>query len=195
MANVNKPFGLRPIGNLSATGAQKQYAYEIADNQSGAIYQGDLVTVYDGYLVKFAPASHSAAVGVFNGCSYIDPTSGKPTWKNYYPGSVNITAGKIMAEVFDDPAQLFVVQADEDVVQADIGKNADVTASTTGSATTGISAMTLDSSTIANTAALNLKIVGKYDVPGNDLGSNYTVVVVKINEHMYGSAGVAGQGA
>ena len=146
MANVNKPFGLRPIGNLSATGAQKQYAYEIADNQSGAIYQGDLVTVFDGYLVKFAPATHSAAVGVFNGCSYTDPTTGKPTWKNYYPGSVNITSGKIMAEVFDDPAQLFVVQADEDIVQADMGKNADVTASTTGSTTTGVSAMTLDSS-------------------------------------------------
>ena len=43
MANVNKPFGLRPSGNLSATGAQKQYGYQIADNQSGAIFQGDLV--------------------------------------------------------------------------------------------------------------------------------------------------------
>jgi hypothetical protein len=195
MANVNKPFGLRPIGNLSATGTQKQFAYEIADNQSGAIYQGDLVTVFDGYLVKFAPGSHSAAVGVFNGCSYTDPNTGKPTWKNYYPGSVNITSGKIVADVIDDPNQLFIIQADEDIVQADIGKNADVTASTTGSTTTGVSAMTLDSSTVANTAALNLKIVGKYEAPGNDFGTNYTVVVVKINEHLYGSAGVAGQGA
>jgi hypothetical protein len=33
-----------------------------------------------------------------------------------------------------------------------------------------------------------------YDVPGNALGTN-AVVVVKINEHLYGSAGVAGQGA
>ena len=68
MANTDKAFGLRPNGNLSGTGAQKQYGYEIADNQSGAIYQGDLVTVFDGYLVKFAPATHTAAVGVFNGC-------------------------------------------------------------------------------------------------------------------------------
>lgn len=193
MANIDKAFGLRPMGNLSATGAQAQYGYEIADNQSGAIYQGDLVTIYDGYLVKFAPASHTAAVGVFNGCQYIDPTTGKPTWKNFYPGSVNITAGKIIADVIDDPAQLFLIQADEDIVQADIGKNADVVG-TGGSTTTGVSTMELDSSTIANTAALNLKIVGLYDVPGNALG-NYAVVVVKINEHLYGSAGVAGQGA
>jgi hypothetical protein len=193
MANIDKAFGLRPLGNLSATGAQKQYGYEIADNQSGAIYQGDLVTVYDGYLVKFAPATHTAAVGVFNGCQYIDPTTGKPTWKNYNPGSVNITAGKIIADVIDDPSQLFIIQADEDIVQADIGKNADVVG-TGGSTTTGVSTMELDSSTIANSAALNLKIVGLYNVPGNELG-NYAVVVVKINEHLYGSAGVAGQGA
>lgn len=193
MANIDKAFGLRPMGNLSATGAQAQYGYEIADNQSGAIYQGDLVTIYDGYLVKFLPASHTAAVGVFNGCNYIDPTTGKPTWKNFYPGSVNITSGKIIADVIDDPAQLFLIQADEDIVQADIGKNADVVG-TGGSTTTGVSTMELDSSTIANTAALNLKIVGLYDVPGNALG-NFAVVVVKINEHLYGSAGVAGQGA
>jgi hypothetical protein len=193
MANIDKAFGLRPIGNLSGTGAQKQYGYEIADNQAGAIYQGDLVTVFDGYLVKFAPATHTAAVGVFNGCQYIDPTTGKPTFKNFYPGSVNITAGSIVADVIDDPSQLFLVQADEDIVQADIGKNADVTG-TGGSTTNGVSAMELDSSTVANTAALNLKIVGLWNTPGNALGTN-AVVVVKINEHMYGSAGVAGQGA
>jgi hypothetical protein len=45
MANVDKAFGLRALGNLSATGGQKQYGYEIEDNQSGAIYQGDLVTI------------------------------------------------------------------------------------------------------------------------------------------------------
>lgn len=193
MANIDKAFGLRPMGNLSATGAQAQYGYEIADNQSGAIYQGDLVTVYDGYLVKFLPATHTAAVGVFNGCNYIDPTTGKPTWKNYYPGSVNITSGKIIADVIDDPAQLFLIQVDESVAQTQIGFNADVVG-TGGSTTTGVSTMELDSSTIAKAAALNLKIVGLYDVPGNSFGTN-AVVVVKINEHLYGSAGVAGQGA
>jgi hypothetical protein len=136
MANVDKAFGLRALGNLSATGGQKQYGYEIEDNQSGAIYQGDLVTIYDGYLVKFAPATHTAAVGVFNGVFYTDPTTGKPTWKNYYPGSVNITQGKIIADVIDDPNQLFIIQADEDIVAADVGKNADVVG-TSGSTTTG----------------------------------------------------------
>lgn len=188
MANVDKAFGFRPLGNLSATGAQKQYGYEIADNQSGAIYQGDLVTIVNGYVVKFLPATHAAALGVFNGCFYIDPTSGKPTWKNYYPGSVNITEGKITADVIDDPSQLFIIQADGVVTQANIGKNADVIG-TGGSTTTGVSTMELNTATIADTAALNLKIVGLWNVPGNELGE-FAVLVVKINEHLYGSTGV-----
>jgi hypothetical protein len=193
MANVDKAFGLRALGNLSATGAQAQYGYTIADTQPGAIFQGDLVTIFDGFVVAFDPAVHTAAVGVFNGCNYIDPTTGKPTWKNYYPGSVNITQGTIQADVLDDPSQLFTIQCDEGFVQANIGKNADVVAGS-GNTVTGVSAMELDSSTIAKAAALNLKIVGLYNVPGNDFGTN-AVAVVKINEHLYGSAGVAGQGA
>lgn len=193
MANVDKAFGMRPLGNLSASGSQKQFGYEIADNQAGAIYQGDLVTIYDGYLVQFNPATHTAAVGVFNGCNYIDPTTGKPTWKNYYPGSVNITQGKIIADVLDDPNQLFIIQNDGTSAAANYGKNADVVMGT-GSTTTGVSGMELDTSTIAKTAALNVKIVGLWDVPNNAVGAN-AVVVVKINEHLYGSAGVAGQGA
>ena len=191
MANIDKASGLRPIGNLSATGAQKQYGYEIADNQAGTIFQGDLVALSAGFITKFLPATHTAAVGVFNGCNYIDPTTGKPTWKNYYPGSVNITSGKIIADVIDDPSQLFLIQCDAGFVAADVGKNADVVG-TGGSTTTGVSTMELNSATLATTAALNLKTVGLYNVPGNEYGS-FAVVVVKINEHVYGSAGVAGQ--
>ena len=191
MPNIDKAFGLRPVGNLSATGAQKQYGYEIADNQAGTIFQGDLVALSGGYITRFLPATHTAAVGVFNGCNYIDPTTGKPTWKNYYPGSVNITSGKITADVIDDPSQLFLIQCDAGFVAADVGKNADVIG-TGGSTTTGVSTMELNSGTLANSAALNLKTVGLYNVPGNEFGS-FAVVVVKINEHVYGSTGVAGQ--
>ena len=191
MANVDKAYGLRPLGNLSATGGQKQYGYVIQDNQAGAIFQGDLVTLVAGYLVKYVSGTHATAVGVFNGVNYIDPTTGKPTWKNYYPGSVNITSGQILAEVLDDPNQLYVVQADEDIVQADIGQNSAVT-STAGSTVNGISAMELDSSTITTTNTLVLKIVGLYNAPNNTIGENFAQVVVKINAHQYGSIGVAG---
>jgi len=191
MANNDKAFGLRPLGNLAGTGAQKQYGYEIADNQAGAIFQGDLVTLKDGYILQFNPAAHTAAVGVFNGCFYNDPTTQKPTFINYYPGSINITQGKIVADVLDDPSQMFIIQNDGTSAATDYGLNADVVVGT-GNTVTGLSDIELDTSTIATTAALNLKIIGLWDVPNNEVGAN-AVVVVKINEHLYGSAGVAGQ--
>jgi hypothetical protein len=191
MANNDKAFGLRPLGNLAGTGAQKQYGYEIADNQAGAIFQGDLVVLKDGYILQFDPATHTAAVGVFNGCFYNDPTTQKPTWKNYYPGSINITQGKIVADVLDDPSQMFIIQNDGTSAATNYGLNADIVVGT-GNTTTGLSANELDTSTITTTAALNLKIIGLWDVPNNAVGAN-AVVVVKINEHSYGSAGVAGQ--
>jgi|TARA_R110000824_G_scaffold102504_1_gene243863 hypothetical protein len=191
MANNDKAFGLRPLGNLAGTGGQKQYGYEIADNQAGAIFQGDLVTLKDGYILQFDPSSHTAAVGVFNGVFYNDPTTQKPTWKNYYPGSVNITQGKITADVLDDPSQMFIIQNDGTSAQANYGKNADIVVGT-GNTTTGLSANEVNTGSIATTAALNLKIIGLWDVPNNAIGE-FAVVVVKINEHLYGSAGVAGQ--
>ena len=193
MANVNKPFGLRPVGNLSATGAQKQYGYQIEAGYGTAIYQGDLVVVYDGYIIKYDAATHAAPTGVFNGCQYNDPTrADKPTWKNYYPGNITPNIGQIDCEVLDDPSQLFLIQAAGTITQADIGKNADPTAATAGSNITGVSAGSLG--TPAKTAALTMKIVGLSNQADNSLGQ-YAVVVVKLNQHQYGSVGVAADGA
>jgi hypothetical protein len=193
MANVNKPFGLRPVGNLSATGAQKQYGYQIQAGYATAIYQGDLVVVYDGYIIKYDASTHVAPTGVFNGVQYNDPTrADKPTWKNYYPGSITPNIGPIVCEVLDDPSQLFLIQAAGTITQADIGKNADPTAATTGSNITGVSAGSLG--TPAKTAALTFKIVGLSEQAGNELGQ-YAVLVVKLNQHQYGSNGVQADGA
>ena len=193
MANVNKPFGLRPVGNLSATGAQKQYGYQIQAGYATAIYQGDLVVVYDGYIIKYDASTHVAPTGVFNGVQYNDPTrADKPTWKNYYPGNITPNIGQIVCEVLDDPSQLFLIQAAGTITQADIGKNADPTAATTGSNITGVSAGSLG--TPAKTAALTFKIVGLSEQAGNELGQ-YAVLVVKLNQHQYGSNGVQADGA
>jgi hypothetical protein len=189
MANVDKPFGLRPQGNLSATGAQKQYAYLVAEDYDADIFQGDLVTLVDGYVVKVDPEATDAALGVFNGCFYNDPTTGKPTFSNKFLSGVPYTAD-VQVDVIDDPNQLFSVQANGEVVQANIGKNATVDFGT-GNTTTGASDLTLDAASIEVDAGLHLKIVGLLNTPDNSLGEN-AVLVVKINNHLYGSAGVAG---
>ena len=58
-----------------------------------AIFQGDLVVpTYRWTLNVMMLLASSGAVkpiGVFNGVFYTDPTTSKPTFSNYYPGSIN----------------------------------------------------------------------------------------------------------
>lgn len=188
MANVNKPFGMRPLGNLSATGAQKQYGYLIKEDYGTNIFQGDLVRLVAGYIQRVS-GNTDAAVGVFNGCFYNDPVTGKPTFSNKFIANAAFTVD-IQADIIDDPSQLFLIQADSTAIaQSDIGKNVGV-AYGSGSTTTGQSAMTTTGSP-ANTAGNTLKIVGLYDDPSNVFGA-YAQLVVKINNHSYSSSGVAG---
>ncbi len=106
MANVSEKYGLRPYRKLDGTplvGAQNRYT--IASGYATAIYQGDLVEpLASGNIQKHGANTSDAVVGVFNGCFYTDPTTQKPTWKNYYPGSV--TASDITAFIVDDPELL-----------------------------------------------------------------------------------------
>ena len=188
MANSNNPFGMRPLGNLSATGAQKQYSYLIKEDYNTNIFQGDLVRIVGGYIQRLSGADQTA-VGVFNGLFYNDPVTGKPTWSNKFIPNAAFTED-LQAEIIDDPSQLFVIQADsQDIVQADVGENVGV-AYNTGSVTTGQSAMTTTGAP-ATAQGNTLKIVGLYSEPGNTLGA-YAKLVVKINNHSYGSLGVTG---
>jgi len=187
MANSNNPFGMRPLGNLSATGAQKQYGYLIKEDYGTNLFQGDLVRIVGGY-VQLAVAGE-AAVGVFNGVFYNDPVTGKPTWANKFIANAAYTVD-LQADVIDDPSQLFLIQADNTaIVQADIGENVNITQGS-GNTTTGQSGMTTTGAP-DTTAGKNLKIVGLYNAPGNELGA-YAQLVVKINNHSYSSGGVAG---
>ncbi len=91
MANKDAPFGLRPVrmmGGEPYSGGQSRY--RIASGATTPIYQGDLVTqLTAGVLGRHAATGTVPIVGVFNGCSYTDPTSGEQVFKNYYPGSIS----------------------------------------------------------------------------------------------------------
>jgi hypothetical protein len=87
MSNQLEKFGLRPYRKLDGTplvGAQNRYT--IAAGYATAIYQGDLVKpVAAGNIERHTANTSAAVVGVFNGVFYNDPTTQKPTYKNYYP--------------------------------------------------------------------------------------------------------------
>jgi hypothetical protein len=188
MANVTERFGLRPSRQLNGSPfINAQNRYRVATNNSTNIYQGDVVIPFNSGTVGRAVANTSTpAVGVFNGCFYTDPTTQKPTWKNYLPGST--VASDIVAFVIDAPDTVFEVNANGVFAVADIFKNFSVN-NVTGNTQTGISYVQLD---VANSGTDSTYLVQAIDISGDVLNSDVSVsnanVLVRINNHFYKAA-------
>ena len=182
MANVDGAFGLRPVrqlGSMPFNNAPNEY--RIATGATGPIYQGSLVIMATSGSVIIGTATAVDTVGVFNGCFYTDPTTKKPTWKNYYPGSVSTT--DIVAFIYDDPDMTFEIQCAGTLAITDIGGNAD-TAGVSGSTINGQSSTELAASAGSGTA--QMRIVGLSKDPDNsDVDSANANWYVFFNEHAY----------
>ena len=192
MANQDAAFGLR----LSRSGNGSdligmQNKYRIAANYNTSIFQGDLVTVAtNGTITRVAAGDAALILGVFNGCQYDDPTTGKPVWSNYYPASTNVAG--IEAFVIDAPHAVYEVQADAAMPITDLFGNFDIVDATAGSTASGISNSELDVTTGATTAGLPLKAIDISTDPENgDTATANTNVMVVINNHLF-SAGTTG---
>jgi hypothetical protein len=188
MANVTERFGLRPSRQLNGSPfINAQNRYRVLNTNITTIFQGDLVApTADGTVVRTVANTSATSVGVFNGCFYTDPTTQKPTWKNYLPGST--VASDIVAFVIDAPDTVFEVNANGVFAVADIFKNFSVN-NVTGNTQTGISYVQLD---VANSGTDSTYLLQAIDISGDVLNSDVTVsnanVLVRINNHFYKAA-------
>ena len=191
MANKDAPFGCRPVrmmGGAPYSGGQSRY--RIASGATTPIYQGDLVTqLTAGVLGRHAASGTVPIVGVFNGVSYTDPTSGEQVFKNYYPGS--ISASDIIANIIDDPDVVFEIQGDAAFPVADLFGNFDIVdGSPVGDTSSGISNTEIAVSTGNTTATLPLKALDISQDPDNDdVSSSNTNVLCVIQNHICGQKG------
>lgn len=196
MANQDTSFGLRPIG-LNGAGANTTGVtqYEIATNNTNAIYQySPVIPLSTGFIdiVGAANGGTVPALGVFMGVEYVDSSSKKTVFKNYWPGSNNVSVDTnfpVKALVADNPNQLFMIAADESVTDrataiADIFSNCSLATATSGSTDNGRSTAQLDISTAATTATLFMRIVGlTTDVANLDYDAAGVNFVVRFNFH------------
>ena len=142
MANQSGNFGLRASRMLGGTPFNNsQNRYRILKNYNTAIFQGDLVAASTNGTIVRAAAGTNPVVGVFNGVFYTDPTTQKPTFKNYYPGTVS--ANDIIANIIDDPNVVYEIKADESFPTASLFANFSVVA-TAGDTASGQSREVLD---------------------------------------------------
>jgi len=193
MANQDAAFGLRPIKTVGqqddSTGMS---SYWIDAGDASVMYQGSLVLATAAGYVDIAGAGGALNLGAFWGCFYVDPTTLKPTFKNYYPGSITPPSSKdIEAFVYDSPYQMFEVQsaATGASAQADIFSTCDI-ASNGGSTTNGVSS--LESADSFGAGPAQLKVLGvSRDPANNDITAANVNWRVQICEHLLGS-GTAG---
>lgn len=183
MANIDAAFGLIPVacvGQTDNNGGQSQYP--IGDTQGTAIFTGDPVKYKNDGTVEVATAT-DALLGVARGAFYTDPTTSKPTWSPYIPATTATTDAKVF--VCDDPMQTFIAQQDSvvsNIVAANLNENANLIFNA-GSTTTGVSGVEIDSSSVADTATHQVRLIDFWDVPDNDATLDNSVLVVKINNH------------
>ena len=190
MANQDAPFGFRQVGGLgSRPTSEGTSKYVIASGFADSIYSGDIVefgagtsengtSIAAGYVGTAAETSSSRNVGIFNGCFYEDPTTSKPTWKNYWPAS---TSAEAEAFVYDNPDDLFEAQSEGTIVRATVGSGVEM-AYVAGSTINGRSKEEL-AVTAGSFAFRVLRLSA--DPSNSDIASANANWIVKFNEHIY----------
>ena len=181
MANRSSTgFGLRPIGKVGQNrDAQGLSEYNVATSPT-IIYFNDAVKAVDTGTIAVAAAGDTL-LGSLNGSFYTDPTTQKPTWRNYVP---SVAATDIVAFVSDDPYERFEIRSNNTgaSAQTDVFNNADITY-LAGDSANYVSRSRLNDATLT-TSSRQVQILGSTkDTGDNKITQSHVVWVVRINEH------------
>lgn len=186
MAQSFAPFGLRAIAALGTHGNEVR-AYPLPNGANCPDLGKGSPVKLSGGVITSAGAGGGPLLGVAAGFAWIDPTTKQPQLKNSIPADTS-SAGlydgsdRPTAYVVDNPFALFMIQADASVTAGDLGLNFDVTASGGDvNSVYGTSQYTLDASTRTSAVGTALKLVGLANIPDNNWGDPYPIVVVKLN--------------
>ena len=183
---VAAPYGMVPVNLLGGqVYAGQTRELPIGQNETTAIFYGDVVTLNnDGNITKVTTTATATTIGVFLGCTYVDPNTSQPVYKQYYPGVVNVAG--IQAYVQDDPDQLYKVAVVSTgttigyLTQAAVGKNVSLVQNS-GSTVNGDSRNAVLNTTDTETT-LPIRVVDV--VPETAIAGypgSYTEVIVRFN--------------
>lgn len=179
MSATSAPFGFRPAYN--PIGLERAKPYTIASAYGTAIYKNAPVILNTNGTVVVGTAA-ADILGVFAGVEYTDAT-GKRNYSPYWPAGT--VATDIVAWVYDDPNEVYEVQANGAVAQTAIGDQADCVNPGTGSAATGLSSSGLSSSLAGAGVQAQFRIIGFAKDVDNVPGDAYTIVQVQIARHQF----------
>lgn len=177
MPSTAAPFGLQAVTHPS--GSVRPEALTIASAYNTGILLNRPVKIGTDGTIQ-AAAAGERMTGTFAGCEYTDTLG----IRQYSPQWIaNTVATEIVAYFTRDPNIRYEIQASGTIAQTDIGSQADLGSATAGSTVTGLSAATLDQSTLTSSSSAGFRIVGFGQEVNNAVGDAFTNVIVEISEH------------
>ena len=198
MPSTSAPFGLRPAFHPSGLDRAQALANGIqAVSTSGNVSAGYATTILKGQPVKMNTAGYievagagDAFLGAFAGVEWTDST-GRRRVSNYWPANESFLVGSVVAYFYSDPNIVYEIQTDGTVAQSAIGGEADLSNTTAGSSTTGLSQATLSNS-VAGSGTAQMRIIDIAPYPDNAWGDSFVIVRATIAEYQFaGAAGTA----
>jgi len=180
MSATSAPFGLRPAFHPSGLDRAVALTDGIASAYGSNILKGQPVKLDTGGTIVVAAAGDSFQ-GAFAGVEWTD-TTGRRRVSNYWPTGTAYQTGSCIAYYYADPLIVYEIQCDGSLAATSVGDMADLSNTTAGSTTTGLSQCTLSSTLVGAGNSAQMKIVNLAPYPGNAWGDAYTIVRVQINE-------------
>ena len=188
MSATNAPFGLRPAFHPSGLDRATALADGILSTYSTDILKGQPVKFATTGVIQVAAAGDSFA-GAFAGVEFTD-TTGRHRVSNNWPANTAYQAGSCIAYFYNDPNIVYEIQAAGSLAQSSVGDQADLSNTTAGSTTTGLSQCTLSTTLAGSGNTAQMRIVNLAPYPDNAWGDSYTIVRATIAKFQF--AGVAG---
>ena len=191
MSSTSAPFGMRPAFHPSGLDRAQALANGIASAYGYDILKGQPVK-YDTSNGTVVPAAAGDAfVGAFDGVEWTD-TTGRRRVSNYWPASTAYQTGSCVAYFYNDPNIVYEVQADGSLAQTSLGDEADLSNTTAGSTTTGLSQCTISTTLAGAGNTAQMRIVDLAPYPGNAWGDSYTIVRATVAKFQFATtAGTA----
>lgn len=198
MANINAPFGLKPVRRLDGgVVGRVNGGYTIANAYASAIGYGDVVQCDDTYQSLQSQGgtqpvagpnivigvSTNRVQGVFAGCSYQD-TQGNFIWsKNWIASTATLNSAGAQAEVYDDPSIVYQVQSDGTVLASSVGKFFTFAGNGAPNAL-GLSTLVLHQSSVTTTiGSSDFKVLNLVQRPGYSSVGIYGILEVVFTNH------------
>ena len=178
MAATAAPYGFIPVTRIGGIENGSFRQFKLTNSYGTSIFFGDIVELdSNGLITADQNATSTRPIGVFQGCSYTDPALKYKLFAQMWTASISAT--DILAQVADDPNQLFQVQSDATMAQTTLGNNVENITYAAGNTANGKSIMAIDGANAATTNTFPWRVIDFVDGPFSAVGDAYTDVIVR----------------